>query len=96
MGIGVIATLKVQDGKADEFKAVMAELREAVMANEPGCKMYDLFTTAEDGNTFVVLEEYESQEAFDGHIKSPHFAAAQPKMAGCVAGPPDLKFLMRA
>jgi len=93
MGIGVIATLKVQDGKGAEFAAVMADLRAAVMANEPGCKLYDLFTDAGDANSFIVLEHYESQEAFDAHIKSPHFAAAQPKMAGLVAGPPDLKFL---
>ncbi len=96
MSIGIVAVLTVQDGKADEFKAVMAELGEAVRANEAGCQQYDLFTAADNPHVFYVLEQYADQAAFDAHMKSPHFAAAQPKLGGLLAAAPDLKILSKA
>ena len=40
--IGVVATLRIQDGKAAEFEAVFKELGDKVRANEPGCHAYQL------------------------------------------------------
>ena len=36
MSIGVIATIRIQDGKAAEFEAFASELAGRVRANEPG------------------------------------------------------------
>ncbi|HMP63292.1 MAG TPA: antibiotic biosynthesis monooxygenase, partial [Phenylobacterium sp.] len=38
--IGVVATLKVQDGKGGEFEQVFKDLMAQVKANEPGCLAY--------------------------------------------------------
>ncbi len=42
MTIGVIATLKVQDGKGAELESVFRDLAAQVRANEPGNKLYQL------------------------------------------------------
>ncbi len=93
MTIGMIATLKVQDGKAEEFAEVFRDLSAKVLANEPGCNFYAAHQDPADPNTFVILEQYKDQEALAAHGQSDHFKAAQPAMGACLAGAPDLKML---
>ena len=40
--IGVVAKLKIQDGKQAEFEQVAKDLMAKVKANEPGCLTYQL------------------------------------------------------
>ena len=47
--IGVVATLKVQDGKQGEFEAVFSDLAKQVRANEPGNIVYQLTKSRTDG-----------------------------------------------
>ena len=93
MAIGVIATLKVQDGKGAELEAAFRELAPLVRANEKGNKLYVLHKSRDEANTYVVLEIYEDQAAIDAHRNSDHFKAAGPKLGACLAGRPDIKFL---
>ncbi len=96
MGIGVIAKLAIRPDAEAEFEKTFAELAAKVQANEPGCKFYQLFKSREGQGQYVVLEHYESQEAFEAHGKSEHFRAAQPALGKCVAGPPSLTMLDEA
>ncbi len=93
MSIGVIATLKVQDGKAAEFEAVFKGLAAEVRANEPGNKLYQVFKARKEANTYVVMEIYEDQSALETHGKSDHFKAAGPKLGPTMAGRPDILYL---
>ena len=93
MSIGVIATLKVQDGKAAEFEAVFQGLAAQVRANEPGNKLYQVFKSRKEANTYVVMEIYEDQSALETHGKSDHFKAAGPKLGPTMAGRPDILYL---
>ena len=93
MAIGVIATLKVQDGKGADLEAVFEELSEAVRANEPGNKLYRLCKSRGDANTYVVMEIYEDQAAIEAHGRSDHFRAAGPRIGACLAGKPDIHYL---
>ena len=92
MTIGVIATLKVAEGKGGDLEAAFRELIAQVKAKEPGNKMYSLFKSKSEANTYVVMEVYDDQAAVDAHNSSPHFMAALPKIGATMAGPPDLKF----
>ena len=58
MSIGVVATLKIQEGKGAEFEAFATELARQVRANEPGCLMYQLTKSQSDPNTYKFLELY--------------------------------------
>ena len=93
MAIGVIATLKVQDGKGADLEAVFAELAAQVRANEPGNHFYRLCKSRGDANTYVVMELYDDQAAIEAHGKSDHFRAAGPKIGACLAGRPDIQYL---
>ncbi|MBV9993238.1 MAG: antibiotic biosynthesis monooxygenase [Alphaproteobacteria bacterium] len=93
MAIGVIATLRVQEGKGAELETVFADLAGQVRANEPGNKLYRLCRSRGDANTYVVMELYDDQAAIEAHGKSDHFRAAGPKIGACLAGRPDIQYL---
>ena len=93
MSIGVIATVKAQEGKEQEFEKQFLELAAAVRANEPGNKLYTLFRSRKEKGTYVVLEIYADEDAVNAHRKSDHYRAAGPKLGGVVSGPPDIHFL---
>ena len=93
MTIGVIATLPIQDGKTAEFEAVFSELAKQVRANEPGNIAYQLTKSRSEPNVYKVLELYNDQEAVTQHGASDHFKAAGAKLAGLLAGRPQIEYL---
>ena len=93
MAIGVIATLKVQDGKGPDLEAAFGELAAQVRANEPGNRLYQLCKPRGEDNTYVVMEMYDDQAAIEAHGKSDHFRAAGAKIGACLAGRPEIRYL---
>ncbi len=93
MAIGVIARLKIQDGKNGEFEGIFARLAEAVRANEPGNNFYALHRSRDDANTYVVMEQYKDQAALDVHGNSEHFKTIGAEMGSCLAGRPEIEYL---
>ena len=91
--IGVIATLKVQDGKEQEFERVFADLTAQVRANEPGNVAYQLCRSRGDANTYKVLELYRDEDALKAHGASEHFKAAGPGLGAVLAGRPEVEYL---
>ncbi len=91
--IGVIATLKIQDGKAEDFEAVFRTLSAAVRANEPGNLCYQLTRSKTDPTIYKVLEVYADADALKAHGISDHFKAAGPGLGACLAGKPDIEYL---
>ena len=91
--IGVIATLKVQDGKNAEFEAIFTELAKQVRANEKGNLAYALTKSRNDPLTYKVLELYTDQDALTAHGQSDYFKAAGPKMGPCLGGRPEIEYL---
>jgi len=93
MAIGVIATLKVQDGKEKEFEATFHDLAKAVRANEPGNKLYQVCKSRKEPNTYVVMEIYETEDALKAHSGSDHYKTLSPKLGPTLAGRPDIHYL---
>lgn len=93
--IGVIATLRVQPGKEEEFEGIFGELASAVRANEPSNSFYKLFRTAETG-VYKVLECYENEAAIETHRKSDHFRSLGAKLGPCLAGAPEIESMPAA
>ena len=91
MSVGVVATIKVQDGKGADFEAAFGELQKAVRANEPGNVYYDLYK--EDDTTYVIMEKYASAEALEAHGKSDHFRQLGAALGPFMAGAPEIKRL---
>ncbi|MBI1239129.1 MAG: antibiotic biosynthesis monooxygenase [Alphaproteobacteria bacterium] len=90
MTLGIVATLKIQAGKTDEFETFFKELQAKVRANEKGCLQYDLCRAKDDPTTYVIMEQYADAGALEMHGKSEYFKAAGPKFAGVLAGAPQI------
>jgi len=93
MSVGIIATLKIQDGKGPEFEAFFGELAKQVRANEPGNLAYQLTKSRTDPNTYKVLELYKDQDAVTHHGGTAYFKAAGPKFGAVLAGRPEIEYL---
>jgi quinol monooxygenase YgiN len=93
MTIGVIATLKIQEGKTGEFEAFCTELARQVRANEPGNLAYSLTKSRSEPNTYKILELYKDQDALTHHGGTDYFKAAGPKFAAVLGGRPDIEYL---
>jgi len=91
--IGVIAVLKVQDGKNAEFEEVFKALAEQVRSNEKGNLAYAFTKSRTDPNTYKILELYADQDALTLHGGTEYFKAAGPKIGACLAGRPEIEYL---
>ena len=91
--IGVIATMKIQDGKSDDFEQTFRDLAAQVKANESGCIAYQLTKSRTDPHTYKVLELYASQDDLKAHGQSEYFKAAGPKLGAVLAGRPEIEYL---
>ena len=78
--VKVVAKSTNKEGTLEEFKSVVAHLV-AETRKEEGCISYQLFQDVKDRNVFTFIEEWQSQEALQSHMKSKHFTEAMPKLA---------------
>lgn len=88
--IVVIAKLKVQEGKEDQFTAAGRKMVAHVKANEPGTLTYTLNQSTADRTDFVFYEVYRDQEAFAAHAGSDTMKDFGRSLGGVVAGRPEI------
>ena len=58
---------------------------------EAGCQTYRFASDLDDPNTFLLFEEWDSDEALARHFQTPHMATFREALPGLLAGPPSLK-----
>jgi quinol monooxygenase YgiN len=68
----VIAQYRTKPGKGDEVASVLARHRAATVA-EPACRAFFVNRSQDDGERFVLYEQYDDEAAFQAHRGSPHF-----------------------
>jgi len=89
--IAVIAKLTTQPGKEEVLKSAGAEMVAAVKANETGRVLHYTFAqSAANPSEFYFLEAYADADALAAHGKTPHMAAFGSKLAGVLAGRPEI------
>ncbi len=57
---------------SDFLQAIVANARTSV-AEESGCRQFDVCVSARDSNEVFLYEVYDSKAAFDAHLASVHF-----------------------
>ena len=92
MALGLIATLKVREGKEEQFEAIFREFELEVMNTEPGNQLYRLFKSRTEPNTYLAMEIYDDDAAHQAHRAAEHSKAAVAKFGRTLVGPPDLVF----
>ena len=63
-----------------------------VREKEPGCTMYQLCKTQEEGS-YVLIERYTDQDALAAHMQTEHFKALLPKFGELLDGGPQVELL---
>ncbi len=85
----VIALITAKPGSEDLVRSSLQELA-AESRKEPGCVSYELHESAAAPGTFVTVEAWKSQADLDGHMQTPHIAAALGKVGDALAAPPAI------
>jgi quinol monooxygenase YgiN len=67
MAVRHVVTVRVAEGRAEDFAAAFRALRESAV-REPGCEQYELFRSVDDPDTMVMLERWSSRELLDRHM----------------------------
>ncbi|MDL2246276.1 antibiotic biosynthesis monooxygenase [Methanobrevibacter sp. OttesenSCG-928-K11] len=70
--IFVLANISIKDGKKEEF----LKTTENILKNtrlEDGCISYKLYLDCEEDNTYVMVEQWRSDEDLDKHMETSHF-----------------------
>lgn len=90
--IGLIARMKIQEGKMDQAVAAFKDLV-AQVATEKGTLLYTLNTDPKVPDTLVVVERYQDKAALDFHSSTGYFKAFGAQAAGFLAARPEITFL---
>lgn len=78
--IVVSGRIVVAEGALPRLRPVMEAMIKASRAEE-GCIEYHYGPDLSDPNAFLVLEKWESWEAFDAHFEKPHLKAWRAALA---------------
>ena len=70
--IVVIARYQAQPGRGDEVASILAG-HLVQTRGEPGCVSFLVNRGEDDGDRFVLYEQYADEAAFQAHRSSPHF-----------------------
>lgn len=70
----VIAEFQVKPGKLTAFLDAARDDAAHSVADEPGCRQFDVICPQGTEDTVVFYEVYDSRAAFDAHLETPHLA----------------------
>jgi quinol monooxygenase YgiN len=81
----IIAIVKasIVTGMQEQLRKVAEILQFQFAPHEQGCEQYESFI---DGDTFLTIERWSSQEALDRHLNAAHVAKYVPLLRECVTG----------
>lgn len=76
-----IVKAKIKNSKDKELREIANILQYEYAINEKGCEQYESFI---DGDTFITIERWSSQELLDLHLEAEHVKIYVPKLRECV------------
>jgi quinol monooxygenase YgiN len=89
MTVIAIADMYGIEGRRDELAALLARFGTQA-ADEPGCRRYTFTATLADDAQFVLVSEWETEDALDAHYRSTAFSEFQFALDGLLARPSEL------
>ena len=93
--VHVTANIFIKEGKEDEFLAIAKELVEKTNALDAGCVQYELCQDVNNSGHFVMVEQWESGQALDDHMKAAHFTGLVPKIGPLTSKPDEITILKK-
>ena len=78
--IAISARLEIEAGRIDEYLAAVSDIIERTRA-EAGCRVYAFARDIQIPNVLWISEEWDSDDALNEHLKSPHIQAFLKRVA---------------
>jgi quinol monooxygenase YgiN len=79
-----MAELEIDPARLDSYKALLAEEIETSVRMEPGVLMLYAMSVKGSPAQIRILEAYADQEAYESHLRSPHFLTYKTATAAMV------------
>lgn len=89
----VVITCQIQPGKSALARQEFSSIIKTVVTNEAACHGIDLHVDPENPDRLLLIEYWDSKEAFTGpHMQMPHMQAFLQRAQAFLAGTPDFGF----
>jgi (4S)-4-hydroxy-5-phosphonooxypentane-2,3-dione isomerase len=79
-------TLRVKADRTRHYEETFRRLRDRVLREEPGCKLFELCRDAEMPRTYHVLEAYIDDEAVAAHKATEYYEETARIFVECIEG----------
>lgn len=79
-----MAELEIDPAKLEAYRALLTEEIEASLALEDGVLSLSAVSLRNNPNQIRILEVYADQEAYEAHLRTPHFLKYKRETAGMV------------
>lgn len=83
--IALVVEIRTQPGQRDAFLARLRQHRAKVLANEPGCRGFEILLAEEEPDSLVLYEAYQDEQALEEHDATPYFQAYREDTAAMIA-----------
>ncbi|GJD48244.1 (4S)-4-hydroxy-5-phosphonooxypentane-2,3-dione isomerase [Methylobacterium crusticola] len=90
----VIAEFKLKEGARAAFLELARDDAAHSVADEPGCRQFDVTVAEDDPDRIVLYEVYDDRAAFEAHLETPHLARFRAGFPA-LAEPLPVRFLSR-
>lgn len=91
----VIAEFRVRPEQLAAFLETARDDATHSVADEPGCRQFDVVQQEGEDGTVVFYEVYDSREAFDAHLQTPHLKRFQAAFPSLILEELPVRFLQR-
>ncbi len=91
----VIAEFQVAAGRMEAFLAAALDDARHSVADEPGCRQFDVVRPEGEGDSVVFYEVYDSRVAFDLHLATPHLARFREAFPALIVAERPVRFAER-
>jgi quinol monooxygenase YgiN len=88
--ITFIARMTVRPENAGAYEVLLTQVRDLTRANEPGVAYYDFGRSADEPDSYVVVEVYRDAAAHAAHMAAPWVVESIPKSRALVEGKFDI------
>lgn len=91
----VIAEFRVRAEKLVDFLEAARDDAAHSVADEPGCRQFDVVQPEGEDGAVLFYEVYDSREAFDAHLQTPHLDRFRRAFPPLILEERPVRFLQR-
>ena len=73
MPLALLVEMRLFPGRRADFMPILLDNATSSLANEPGCRRFDVLLPAEGADRVVLYEIYEDEQAYAAHRTMEHY-----------------------